>query len=138
VRSIYYKPKLLDGKEAKLRWQIRVLYILDLGWPINEEATIFMKFLYYFKMCFGICAYLLVSVGEIIYVVRSINNIGKCIAGVAYHINLLENFGRTLVMIIKRSQLRKLLDEFYQNIYIEKFVEKLKLYIEIQSIVFVL
>ncbi|XP_013101482.2 odorant receptor 74a [Stomoxys calcitrans] len=119
----FHRPLLANGKIAPLSWEIR-LFFLNVNWPIKEHAKLFMRVYHQAMLVLGFLFFCYSNEAEMHYLVNHIDDIGLALEGLATYLILVEAHLRIYNKGFYQASFKNFLDEFYQNIYMEEYLDK--------------
>ncbi|XP_037947490.1 odorant receptor 74a-like [Teleopsis dalmanni] len=117
---MHYMPRLKNGKSAPITWQISALFAFNTCWPLKDNATLSARCWYKIKFFILILIAIYVLMGEILGIYANINEIKIALeAGLSLLISF-ELVIRIINFRFRNATTRKIIEEFYLDIYIEK------------------
>lgn len=115
----YYRPKLPNGVEAPIAWQIQ-LFFLTTSWPIKDVSSFRINFLDKLSIVGIFLGFCFINDGEFHYIYKNINDIEKALDGIPTYLILIELNFRIFHMCLEKNSFKKFIEEFYMKVYIEE------------------
>ncbi|KAH8377079.1 hypothetical protein KR093_003339, partial [Drosophila rubida] len=114
-----YAPQLANGQRVKLSWPLRLFRLNHIFWPLDERTSSNgLRFDY----CIAAVAWsvlMLHNDAELRYLRSQTNNLDLLLAGVPTYLILVEGQLRSVNILLNRTQLRRVLQQFFGSIYVD-------------------
>ncbi|XP_017050628.2 odorant receptor 35a [Drosophila ficusphila] len=118
---VRYVPRLADGQKVKLAWPLALFRLNHIFWPLDPSTGKWARYLDKFLAVLGCLIFMQHNDAELRYLrIEARNrNLDDFLTGMPTYLILVEAQFRSLHILLHFEELRKFLQIFYANIYID-------------------
>ncbi|XP_037958895.1 odorant receptor 74a, partial [Teleopsis dalmanni] len=117
-----YRPRLANGQVVSLGWPMVIYRLFNIvSWPVEEHANKVFRIFVWFCYVLAFLVFIEHNDAELRYIRHEFQNMDQMLTCVPTYLILIETHIRGFYVGFLKAQFRKFLQNFYANIYVDKY-----------------